>query len=517
MIDFFIKHVLNTPGLFSKYKTKDIYPVVLGGIDVLRCTKQGSTVDIDIKFVIIPQVQGADDPVFKLAVQLRNAFLKEILAIAKKQQQQQQQQQQQSLVDFSLGEVDTTFKTQRLCIYQDDHSQKSVLIDTGIFSNYSVDKFDQFRNFFQDRVPIPIKIIDHIPYATCSWTLVDTVRMLVNCREQATNEYWRKKYVKYQAKFALMYNAYNHTERATKAYQYATEYLATSGDTATVKLIDDLLLNLTNEHEIETKFLDLNIDHVYQSILNFFMMRVLGKYMMKPNNSFYPLVIGGVDVNRCISPAFKLAIKDVDIQYIVKNDKFIDAAKINKYHLVESILNDEDMAQFLKEQGYKITLSAFSDWDPATNQKQIDLDLTIIMVNFIDDQGTIVKTKNMVDLIILTRPFWTTKGSAVPWYTDKVTNVTFATCEYTYHDTIYMIKWYEDHGITSKKGMAKYLRYILKFLGLYMVRNKSRNVFKSLRPLYKQVLHTVKGLGLHDGVPDIYTLVDRVKQATFWT
>ena len=525
MIDFFMSHVLNTPGLFKKYQTKDIYPVVIGGIDLMRCCHgQGSTMDIDIKFVVIPRVTGPDDTVFKLAVTMRNTFVAEVLELAKKKQGQKQ-----PLVDLVLGEVDVKMKTQRLCIYQDDHSaaataSKQVIIDTGIASNYSVDKFDQFRNFFSPQKPIPTFIKDNIPYATCSWVLVDTVRMLITCRLLIANEYWRKKYMKYQAKFALLYNSYNKTERATKAYQYATDYLTTGTDTNTIELVDQLLIGETNEQEIEEKLLaNTNVEPAYKLIMDFFMTRILGKYMVG-HKKFYPVVIGGVDVNRCVQPMFKLAVKDIDIQYIVKDVKHIDDAKVAKYNLITHILEDEDLQDYLlelgKQNGFIIRLTAFSDWDPEINQKQIDMDLVVIMVNFYDIQDDVTstspfKSKNMVDTIILPRPFWTHKDKAIPWYVDQVTNVTFATCGFTYYDTIYMIKWYEAQGIISKKGLAKYLRYILKFLGLYMVRTTVKDIpHATLKRLYRQVMHLVKGLVLKDGLPDVHVLIAQVKEAT---
>jgi hypothetical protein len=503
VINVFLTRVLNTPNLFKKYTVKSlIYPVVLGGVDVMRCAKgQGSTSDIDIKFVVCPRVLGPDDVIFQQAISIRDRFIAEVFELGK--EALALALGTNSTIELTMGDTDLKILTQRKAIYITYLSTgtKEVIIDTGIFSDYSVEMFDQFHNFF-NFASVPTIFVDHIPYATCSWTLVDTVRMLKASKDKGLHiKFWRNKYVKYLSKFALMYNSYNKTDKASAIYQHATKYIQDQDQNDL--LLMEKYLEQTNEQNIMDIFtMNRRIDPCYQQIMTFVMDHVLGKYM-KRTRDFHPLVIGGIDVNRCLKGRFKITTNDIDIQYIVKENAHGKAA-VAKKELVKNITTDQGLLDYLKTMDeFDIRISTFDDWK--LGSKQSDMNLVVIVIGFYS-LDTLLKSINMIDTIVVPKSM----DEPVPYITGS-TGIMYATCNFTFHNTVKMIKLYEEKEMT-KKDMAKYLRYILKYLALYMVRNKTTK----LKSLYRVVLRMIKGLVLKDNVPNVENLVNEVKKATDW-
>ena len=531
LIDLFLNNILKTDGLFVK--TTDVYPVLLGGVDVMRCSKgRGETQDIDIKFVVIPQVGGPDDTVFKEAVKMRDEFLAKLMQVANAS----------GLLgpttSLSLSEH-PIMKTSRICMYEENHATgvKEVLIDTGIFSNYSWNMFDNFANFFDTNVPVPVYYKAKVPYATCSWTLVDTVRMLHVCRKQvediqaqkqpqnekqAKNEkFWMDKFVKYQLKFALMYNSYNKSKKSQvdEAYKLATQYLTSGADVDTAKLVTDLLSDNTNESYLESHFVqDTKISKCYKLILDFFLETVLGKYMQKyANTEYYPVVLGGADVNRCIESTFRIETKDVDIQFVVPVDSSKQAAVLARDELIDKILSDAQMKEFKSrleiDHGVEIHIGRFAEWDPEVNAKQLKMNLVVIMVEF-KEKEHLIKRYNMVDMNVVTQDVfsgigWEPKDTNTSTSTSKdhvpipyivTRGVLYATCDYTYQNTIDMLLFYKKASWLSStsKDVAKYCRYVLKLVALTIARKNTQTHTKELKQLYREAYHIIKGSVLRD-------------------
>ena len=518
LITLFMTKLLTTPNLFEKYKKTNIYPVVLGGVDVIRCCHgRGSTQDIDIKFVVTSSVSGPDDPTFQEAIKLRDQFLVELMELAN------ESGMLGPTTMLHISDPDASIKSVRVSIYEENNGKKEVLIDTGIFSDYSMNMFAHFANFFKMTKPIPTYIENHIPFATCSWTLVDTVRMMHVCSAEP-GPFWRKKYIKYVAKFALLYKSYNnksvsnddHMERAfTLANQYIASASKESNDANKESLVS-LLNQYTNIEAIEAVLVqNPQIDVTCKSIIYHILNTTLPKYMKKyATDAHYPVILGGADVYRCVESLFKIDVKDIDIQFVVKDDTpaNIAAAQESKEALVSDIVNDQELAAYihtLNSNGLVITLSQFSDWDKATaadnknHDKQKEMKLVVLSLDFSEaDTGHLIKQVNIMDLIVL--------GKSIQDYLPHIpfirrNGVLYATCKFTFANTLRMMNFYKDEhekDPTNKKVLQKYLRYICKYVAMYMsmsIKKISRAKMQKMKKLYRKVSHILRGTVLRNG------------------
>lgn len=501
---------MQTPGLFNRYKTRDIYPVVLGGVDVIRCCHgEGSTGDIDIKFVISPKVSGKDDYNFVLACALRDKFLDELLQIANAS----------GLLGpttvLSKSDVDNSIPSARVAIYEELNNKKQIFIDTGIFCNMSMYMYENFANFFPDKL-IPTYVEKNIPYATCSWTIVDTVRMIHYSKENMIKSnnasFWKKKYQKYIEKFKLLHKTYN-----SKSMNRLLESLPEA---------EELLKIQTNIDTIEERFVAKpDIDVCFRSILNYILEKTLSKYFMSHvSPSFYPILIGGVDVERCVKPMFKLDINDIDIQFVLKDMDANTMTRVTKekQKLVDEIVTDVDVKTFISglqtRYGLKIEISQISNWD-VKHQHQKDMGLIIIEVAFKEpDSDLLLCRRNMIDVCIYSMD---AERSLVDIPFEKINHVLYATCDFTFENTRHMIDVYQTKYAADEKKTSfnKYLRYICKYCALYMVRNQhtlTASNMNQLRRLYKDLYHIIRGIGLKDGKPEkrVYQIVHKIQEKT---
>lgn len=508
LIALFMKHFLSTPGLFNRYKTNDIYPVVLGGIDVIRCCQGfGTTADIDIKFVVSPKIVGKEDPNFRLACALRDRFLAELLQIAN------DSKMLGPTTILTVSEVDQKMPSARVVVYEEINNNKQIFIDTGIFSNMSMYMYENFANFFPHKL-IPTFVDNHIPFATCSWTLVDTVRMLHYCKEQfkISNhaQFWKKKYLKYLGKFNILYHYYNGKSEMMhqlfRSIPEAEEYLSTQ----------------TNIERIKEQFIAKpDLETCFKLVLNHVQEKTLPKYFMSHvDPAFYPILIGGVVVEKCVKSMFKLNINDIDIQFIVKDADQLNRVARSKKRLSEEILTDPELGSFIvsleSQFGYKIDLASFSDWDE-NHPHQKEMGLIIIEITFKEpDSGLLLSKKNMIDICIFDK-----QPAEIPF--EKINDVLYATCDFTFINTEYMIQIYQDRYINvdgkKRQSLNKYLRYVCKYCALYMVKHRDtipERKMKRLRDLYKKLSHIIRGRTLKDGSPEkqVFKIVESIKEET---
>ena len=500
-----MKRILTTPGLFNKYKSVSIYPVLIGGANAMRCSGgRGSTGDIDIKFIVTTRVKSADDPVHKLAIAMRDRFVAEVVEIANASNMLG------PTTSLSIS-VSDPMLAERVVVYEENHAtgDKQILIDTGIFSNYSMQMFDHFANFFEN-TNIPVHVVDGIPFATCSWVLVDTVRMLKISRDKAQgNLYWHKKYVKYMWKFALLYESYNHKTadvHMEQAYSAATKYLEnTSKDLS--QTAEQLLAEYSNEKYIEERFIvNPEISVCVKSVIHYLLSHTLGQHMAV-GDGFYPVVLGGAGVHQCVSDAgFKINIKDVDVQFILKKQgpDILHRASLAKDKLCADILSDPRLMAHVKQlsadHGLDIELATFNDWKVGEHDKQIDMQLTIIQLVFKEPISKLeIRRCNMVDVIVLNDKIYNFNKSRKPPYVKDVASGTlYASCDFVFKNTLFMLKLYEEIEHT-KKTRAKYLRYVLKYVAMFIARTKMRaSVSTTLKKQYAELAHIIRGHVLRD-------------------
>jgi hypothetical protein len=511
VIKLFIDKIL--PHKLLQYRTRQIYIAVLGGVNLIRCSSgQGETFDIDIKFIIKKTIKDTSDPLFVKATEIRNTFIQDIYNSAK--------DIIEPFVTLSIVETDLgKLKGTRLCIYASYNTQneKMVLIDTGIFSNATVQHFDKFENFYSKlKIPYYIDRRTKIPYATCSWQVIDTVRMmhfskemLESAKRERDMSFWNKKYLKYASKFLLLYTHYNKANNAfIKTYRETIQHLKENKELNKEEL-ENVLME-TNLKKILERFLNPpSINKCHKKIIDYVLKHVLGKYM-KATSSHYPVILGGADVNRCISPLFNVIIKDIDLQYVLIKDDDFDQVVSAKGILLKSLLMDKDLQDFLDnleiEFGYRIKLRK-NDIDPIKYPIHGLLQLSVIVAEFYNPNEELVHSMNLIDAVIFSKSTvenseWHTYDkfidkdmvAPVPYFINK-DNVIYASCNWAYFNTIQMLMLYRDNieVETSSFMIAKYGRYLMKYAALYIVKHPDDSNIPRLLKLYKEVQHIVRG------------------------
>ena len=203
LVEVLIRKTL--PKYINNYKTSDYYPVILGGQNVLRCAENNKKVaalisgvfssDIDIDFVIIPNVQNNDDPIVQDLHKRRLKFLDEVL-----QDTDFTYAINQVMRDYAHLDMHVETTVDEKMMYSDpivsrsmvvrlrinyyigyEPSNSLTLMDTVIYSTYSkTEHYDLFRQFTKSKVSlvIPYKIYKGLPFAHCEHAYYDTIRML---------------------------------------------------------------------------------------------------------------------------------------------------------------------------------------------------------------------------------------------------------------------------------------------------------------------------------------------------
>lgn len=511
---------------FKKYTDADVYPIVFGGIDVTRCASgEGTTSDIDVRFVVTARVESNNDHHVQKAERVRDAFVKEIFDHAVTRVG--------PMTTLTISETYRTAKFLRVCIYAEHATigEKQVVLDTAIFSNYSGSHYEGFRNFFDEpKHPIPI-YVDHktnIQYATCDWLIVDNARMLYESIEglkssQGTGKtkqlaYWQEHYTKYISKMALMYKHLNKVNDAKRIEILDKIYASAKADDMVT------LIKITNVKSIVTKFTDSpNYNNAYNAIVTYILKSVLGKYMKRNITEYsYPVVLGGTDVSRCVEKMFKILVKDIDIHFIV-TDKDADAeedAIRNRAKMLNDMLSDRGLNnklnQLSSKYGMDISIKLVNTWKPSSIPfiKKFVM-LKVEFANVLNK--SLLKSINLMDISLHVQPdheyskYLTiinkhqtkaTVRNPVP-YTIAKSGVVYASCNFTFFNTIQMYKMYKSVYDKSSDSnmMARYLKYMMKFTALYMVlMNPSKELTHKLRSAYKKAQDLIKGLDIRETI-----------------
>lgn len=237
--------------LLKHSSSKPYYPVVIGGVNILRCAQLFSKSheligdayrnDIDVKFVFRNNVSGVDDPMIAKAKLDRDIFLnslikkrdfKNILQSICKQVKTSKVTINAQVIDQANHSVEAIRLSMRSIIQleyrvkpNDDDKETIILkplIDTGVYHNLNTQPgFFAFKKLYLDDTddPIPIQLFKGIPVASCAWTYFDTVRMLMQSADEYNKALLQNddtkltflfgKYLKYLAKFAILYISMN--------------------------------------------------------------------------------------------------------------------------------------------------------------------------------------------------------------------------------------------------------------------------------------------------------------------
>jgi len=490
---------------FLKHKDDKIYPLLLGGISLVRCVDKPQTVqtqDIDIKFVT------TDHALVDEAVGMRTIFLDNILA---------DQKIRKAFPTLQKSEVDTTLITlrQTLFIIDSASGKRHVIIDTGIASSKTFPIFHHYQNLFtlksnsSTHHPIPYYVYNQLPFATCNWTYYDTVRMLNSTKQDwdkhPTSRFHFEKYQKYIGKFIHMYSFIN-----KKALDIN---VPTAPTPMQMVKVETELYNKTNLLRLVKKIVpspELNV--IAQNVLRYLLKNTLGKYMKKyKTRDYYPVVNGGANIPRCTKNRNSIPIKDIDLPFIINNDDVMSKVVKARADFVNDILTDAPLLTLLsrisKDTNMNITIRLN---DLITTVKDGEyksliekMRLQKIALDFADKDNNLILSMDLVDSILLhkgnasngewhtyDRYINTDLHDAIPYVTDQH-GVMYVTCGYLFFDTLKLITIYQaEYKKTHNPWHFKqYVKYLGKFALLQPVNTNA---------MYEKAKRLVNGFDLWD-------------------
>lgn len=292
-------------------------------------------------------------------------------------------------------------------------------------------------------------------------------------------------------------------------------------------------MNNSNETQLYTTL----FDHARTMLLE----KVFPKYILKyRTKQFYPVVVGGINMNRCLSSSPR-AKKLVDA--IFSSDIDLDFVIIPRIDTI-SIDIEEEPQIFKQVHEYRMRflsqIVSDSDLLVWTNKIKKDLDLDVTLV--IDDKylkmkdyhvhkvrlvrvkmyihhadkevfksvlvdSPIYASNNVADFRLYSR-FFPNLRHPIPYYVHR--GVPYATCNYVYYDTVRMIIFYSKALKEStsprdrQKNFVKYLRYILKFTTLYILINKvTLEKESAIKAIYKEAKSVLTRIPIDDKFSDI--------------
>lgn len=241
---------------FLQRKRQEYYPVVIGGINVVRCAKLSKNAiemignvyknDIDIKYIMVGNIKSLEEQIVQTAHVDRMQFLEklqgspEFQRILRKEEINHNMLILTSIDDQTHHEVEGIRLSMRVALKLEyifnnaDVSIRKVIIDTGIVSNLSQGEVHfSFQRLFRpkENIPVPYILYKSIPVATCVWTYFDTARMLMlvetkyreleDKKDKSSIEERKfifSKYLKYLAKFTIMYLSLSETTKRNKDF-----------------------------------------------------------------------------------------------------------------------------------------------------------------------------------------------------------------------------------------------------------------------------------------------------------
>lgn len=458
----------------------DIYPVVIGGTSLKRCTENTKYnmpfTDIDLKFVIA----GKDNPVrFKKAMDMRHDFFTNLMA-----DPEIKVLQDKHSITFELSDVDMRLHGRRqvLNVIKNDGS-KYVLIDTLILSEKTFEYYHHYKNFLQkQKIPfqkqIPVYVVDGIPYSTCYWTYFDTIRMLYSSKvlyERNKASFFLTKYIKYLAKFIAMYSTINNKDNK-ELFELYNNLRSDNSKSFFHKNIDNIqktLDDLTNLKNLIKMFV-VNPDYedVASKVMKYILKKIIGKYMKNYfTDSFYPVISGGANMIRCKGK--DLTLKDIDIFFIY--DCEFKEIFIKREQFLNDIINDEELQSFLDKykKSHSISVKCTLYTPTVDSDEIVRISLSNIIVDIYDLNDVFLYKKTILDCSLLNKQdnelqiYKSFSGidlnDSIPFIRER--NVFFATCSYLDFNARIMVHIYRDSFKRDKdiRSFIRLVKYLEKF------------------------------------------------------
>lgn len=209
VIQTVLKDVL--PNLLQKYILDDTIPVVVGGVPLNKCANDTDSLinDVDIKFIC----SDSRDTSYNKVHRHRMAFVKEVISeyntIAKLK----------NLPSMKSSKLRKQYSWRVEIGYMSEGTFRTI-IDTGIILSKSGDKpFNKYillgnkykkLSFKSSDFIVPFDVVNDIPYASCKWMYIDTIRILYdsldNYNKNTDSVFWKMKVLKYIHKYISISN-----------------------------------------------------------------------------------------------------------------------------------------------------------------------------------------------------------------------------------------------------------------------------------------------------------------------
>jgi hypothetical protein len=285
----------------------------------------------------------------------------------------------------------------------------------------------------------------------------------------------------------------------------------------------------------------------FESMRDLMLNQVFPKYIMKYKTPrYYPVIVGGININRCLSREPKGAklidsifSSDIDIDFvIVRPIEHLDVggyedppAYVEVHEARMSFLREISsdplvklmISEYKKTEGLDITLHI----DDSMLQKKEWRVYKVRLVSMRfkiskdeDDRGPkeVLYSEVLVDSPIyasdnstnfkLYRRFLPKLKNPIPYYIHN--KVPFATCNFIYYDTVRMMIYYSNAlkvSATVKDkhfNFIKYVRYVMKFTMLYLLINDvALKKEASIKSIYEEAKNILSRIRIDDKFSDI--------------
>ena len=274
-----------------------------------------------------------------------------------------------------------------------------------------------------------------------------------------------------------------------------------------------------------------NRDLVNTILKQHLLENILPKLFVKYNNQVakynaYLVVIGGLSVEMCarLNKDAQIFLKnvfseDIDIKAVCKKNSNISRiSSIRHKFLLDVIKELEKFINVNKSRWDKtIILNVELDTSLMTHAAQAVKDAQVMNITIDYTESSYRTQFSILDTSLFTpkvhhyNVYKSLVGGTlnVPYYTEN--NINFATCDYMMYDNCRMMidrsRYLKEKR--SMFAMLKFIKYVIKFMSLYILRNKISKLPSHLQEIYSKAYLVLKKLNTHrlkKGLKDLYKI-----------
>lgn len=240
----------------------------------------------------------------------------------------------------------------------------------------------------------------------------------------------------------------------------------------------------------------------YDTLINFIISNILGKYMKKyVDANSYPVITGGSSVSNCIKP-HKIKISDIDIVFVCMNiaEKTKKDAENKRAQFLNDIIEDQELKTFCHEKLYIDNI-----YQEKPEYKRI---VTIKLVRLCVNNHSLIDTSVQdvtINKILGKYPMMRKSDQLIPYYVRN--GILWATCKYMVYDTVRIILHYHvtlNLNVNNILSAKRFIVYIQKLCFLLNIRD---NVMKK----YVTEFKNKKDINIEE-INLLYNLLHKNKQ-----